>query len=1172
MIFLRFLTSLILIGCLQPVLGQVVMNEVQSRNTSGIIDDDAEYSDWIELYNTSNATVNLKDYSINDNLIDSIGWVFPDIELPAHGYLLIFASGKDRKTFGLNYKTVINRGDDWQYVIPPSDLAQGEWRSPGFDAAAWQTGKSGFGYGDNDDQTVLNSLNSIFIRKEFSIDKLDALEDILLHVDYDDGFIAFLNGKPIAMENVQVPGTLDYNNVIANGGHEAEMYQGGQPTEYRLDLKTLTVFEGSNVLAVQGYNTSAGSSDFSLAPYLTIGATNYGFTQVADFIQNENGSLHTNFKIKNEGESLFLFNAEHQLVDSLWVVELPADVSYGRFPDGASNWKYFMQPTPGEVNANPIDVLRNDSVFFSLPSGFYSGEIQVELSTHSKDVVIRYTTDGAEPTAGSLNYFRPISLSKTTPLRAAAFLDGIKISELFTHSFFINETHTLPVFSIVTDPPNLWDYNEGIYELGPNAESGNPNFGANFWQDWEKQVHLDYFDEQKIQHIDQDAGIKIAGAWSRANAQKSLAVFARSQYGKGSFRYSFFKDLKIDKFESFLLRNSGNDWSSTMLRDGYVSEIAKVLNVDRLAFQPAVVYLNGEYWGIQNQREKPNEAYFEGHYGIQDEELNLLEVQNQVVNGSSSGYLDMLSFLQSRNLHEDLSYKLLKEMVDVDCFIDYELIQIYIQNTDWPGNNIKFWNSTKPHSKWRWLLYDTDFGFDIWDDNNYRDDGLSFATNPSGPGWPNPPWSTYLLRKLLTNDDFKNQFMNRMADLLNTTFQPDIMDARLDSIISLTQHEMSRHLVRWGQGKNWLGKIAIIQRFNANRPAYVWQHFNTYFSTNNYNVTLSISNANDGRIKVNSIVPDEYPFMGSYFGNVPVKFTALPKVGYKFVRWEKGSTSTDASITLKLTKNLQLQAVFEPLSGNEVVDIVINEINYFSGEEYNSGDWLELYNNSKFTIDLHEFVLSDVADPTGYIFPENTLLYPDAYLVVCNDQEKFSSVHSSVRNVIGNISFGFSRKGDELILTDPQNNLVDRVKYETYQPWPIEPFETAATLELKNVNLDNNLYSSWEAGPLGGTPGAANYTTTSNDELVANKAKPTCFPTRFHDYTTLRFQDVGSSPYTVKILDLQGRLRNLISGEFGDDSTHYLDIFTETENYQPGIYFVHVQTATMVETIKVLKL
>jgi hypothetical protein len=208
-----------------------------------------------------------------------------------------------------------------------------------------------------------------------------------------------------------------------------------------------------------------------------------------------------------------------------------------------------------------------------------------------------------------------------------------------------------------------------------------------------------------------------------------------------------------------------------------VSEVVKNLNIDRLAYQPSTVYLNGGYWGIMNIRDKPNEHYFKSTHNVDPDNLILLEGNASVIHGSNEGYNNLLSFIESNDLSVEENYNHVAGQIDISCFIDYQLTQIFINNRDWPGNNIKYWKSNTPNGKWRWLLFDTDFGFGLYDGLDFMQDGITFATERYGPDWPNPPWSTFLLRKLLNSTTFKNQFINRMADLMNTTFLPDKMNA-----------------------------------------------------------------------------------------------------------------------------------------------------------------------------------------------------------------------------------------------------------------------------------------------------------------------------------------------------------------------------------------------------------
>jgi hypothetical protein len=375
-----------------------------------------------------------------------------------------------------------------------------------------------------------------------------------------------------------------------------------------------------------------------------------------------------------------------------------------------------------------------------------------------------YSLDGSVPDQNSSPYVSPIVIDETAVLKIKSFADNFIPSPTFTSTYFINQDKELPIISLSTDPQNLWDYETGIYVLGPNAESEYPYFNANFWQDWERPANFEYYDIDQDQKINQDVIIKIFGGWSRANEQKSLSVFSNKN---DNLSYEFFPKLNVSEFRSIVLRNSGNDWSSTMLRDGFIHSLAADLAIDHLAYQPAVLYLNGEYWGIHNIREKLNLNYIASHHNVKKQNISLLEHNGSVIDGTNEDYIEMIDFLNSHNLVLDANYEVMKNHIDINSFINYQLLEIFAANTDWPGNNVKYWRDNSENGKWRWILFDTDFGFNwIWSED-YTHNTLEFALEENGPEWPNPPWSTFILRKLLENQSFQNDFVNRYADLPN---------------------------------------------------------------------------------------------------------------------------------------------------------------------------------------------------------------------------------------------------------------------------------------------------------------------------------------------------------------------------------------------------------------------
>ncbi|MDA3880087.1 MAG: CotH kinase family protein [Prolixibacteraceae bacterium] len=1153
---------------------QVVINEVVSSNSTGYTDDDGETNDWIELYNNSDNAINLDGYFLNDKNDTESVWQFPPLILEAGQHLVVFASGKDRYSPAFCYKTIITEGDSWSYLVTDNNYPNSAWRTTHFDDLAWQKGISGFGYDDNDDNTVIYPLYSIYIRKEFQINNPDDVQKILLHVDYDDAFAAFINGELVAHENLTFTNAHNLNEINVTTDHEANMYSGGKPDEFVINPGDTELLPGTNVLAIQAYNINNYSSDFTIIPFLSIGSTLFETYKTEWFINDSctTESFHTNFKINKEGESIYLFEPDGSISDSINVPELFTNASYGRFPDGADDYFYFTLPTPQQANTDPQNEMRNPELTFSPEAGFYNGTQSISILTDISDVEIRYTTDGSEPNSESYLFTSPIRISKPTPIRAAIYRNGIQLGETTTNTYFVNVSHTLPVISLSTAPKNFFDYHEGILVEGPNAQPADPHYGANYWMDWEKEVHFELFDINGEQQIDQGAGVKITGNYSRMSDLKSMALFARSQYGKGSFDYSLFNDRGYKIFETLLLRNSGNDFGFSMLRDGYVSEVVKNLDMERLAYQPAIVYLNGEYWGILNMRDKPNEHYFKSNYNIEKEELNLLEGNASAIHGTDAEYRQLINFISNRQLNDSETYSTVAMQIDISCYIDYQLTQIFINNGDWPGNNIKYWKSNKPGSKWRWLLFDTDFGMGLYNMYKYSENTLILATATNGPDWPNPPWSTLLFRKLLTNNDFKHQFISRAADLMNTTFSSSNMTGKLDSIVAIIEPEIEGHLNKWGGWKNnWNNQINEIKTFANYRPTYMRNHFRSFFGlSQNYTVNITVSDVKSGKVKVNTITPGNYPFNGIYFSNVPVTFKALPQAGHRFVRWEGASQSEKSKIELFLNGTTNLHAVFEDVEQTDA-EIVINEINYRSDDEYNSGDWIEIYNKSDFAIDLFGWKIADQNLQNGFVFPQNTIIYPGDYLVICNNTGRFSTTYPKVQNIIGDMKFGLSSEGETISLYNIENALIDQVSYLPAAPWPTAPLNTSSTLELESPGYENAMAQSWSAGLAGGTPGMQNsiYTSTRTISNLADNAQ--CSPSPFKQHTTLGFNSRTGEEYEISICDLSGNVLNTINGIVLFDGRQYIDIFTEHSKFSRGIYFVKIKTSTKVETIKVVK-
>jgi hypothetical protein len=628
--------------------------------------------------------------------------------------------------------------------------------------------------------------------------------------------------------------------------------------------------------------------------------------------------LHTNFKLSSDGEEVVLSDASGKVVSRLLVHGAPTGYSVGLNASGENG--FFAVPTPGTANTTSWFTGWIDRrVTFSQPGGENS-EGSVALSGAADGQVIRYTLDGTVPTANSPLYTSPIPIQGATTVRARIFQADQIPSATASRTFLPGKTHDLPVVTLITEPRNLFDENTGIYVFGKKHEKEPPFFGANFWQDWEREIHFSFYEADGTLGTTFDAGVKIFGGWSRANDQRSLSIFARSRYGTDEIIYPLFQDVLYDEFQALVLRNSGNDWMRTMLRDATLTSLMEGTGLDYTAYRPVVVYLNGEYWGIYNLREKVNEHFLASRHAVDADRIDLLEGNATVVQGSNAEYRTLMQFVESRDLSTQ-NYGEVVQQMDINNFITYQVAQIYFNNVDWPGNNIKYWKA--PGTQWRWILFDVDFSFGLYGDEDYMNNTLEFATATLGPNWPNPPWSTLLLRRLLTNDAFKQDFINTFADTLNSRFLPDHVIQRIDQNAAAIASEIPRHYERWQRDlpedtpeedirtlEHWHEDLEQMRTFARQRPLYLWRYLAEFFELQDP-VPVSIENASPdgGRVLLNSLPIADAQWSGQYFPGIPITLVAEAKPGYRFSHWGDDSTNTSNV----WTTDPALQTTFAPV-------------------------------------------------------------------------------------------------------------------------------------------------------------------------------------------------------------------------------------------------------------------
>lgn len=695
------------------------------------------------------------------------------------------------------------------------------------------------------------------------------------------------------------------------------------------------------------------------------------------------GELHTNYGVSAGGEQLFLTHSNGTLLDQSPERELEDDISLGRQPDGTGNWFLFDEPTPGVANTSEPLVVQLDPPEFSHEPGFYNSAFNLELSHDEEDVTFYYTLNGSTPTEESAVYSGPISISdrsnepnsfstiptnfmnneygfrepaglipKSTVLRILAVKEGYRPAES-THTYFVfpegKEKHKLPVISITTDSLNLFGHEQGIYVPGTHYEEGKDDTG-NYYQrgdNWERVASFEFFDDDGELQVSQNVGLRIHGGFTRRYAHKTLRVYARGEYGEGSINYEIFPDEEYDEYERLLLRNSGNEQGYTMFRDAAAHTIVSHFNMDTQAHRPSVVYINGEYWGIHNIRERFDDNYLERVYRVDGDRIDYLTNRWEIQYGSNWPYQDMVNFIDSADLSDEANLDSVKTLMDIDNFLDYYTAEIYFINTDWPFGNIDFWrlhtayNEHAPaghDGRWRWMFFDLDASFGFVENADYN----MLARVTRRYLFDDVTWPNLIIWNLLQNESFKHDFINRMADHLNTSFRTDRVLGIIDNLQLQIESEMPQYSQRWGrpEGMNqWHGFVNGMRNFAEQRPEFMRQNILNHFGLESTEtISVNVDNAAHGEVIVNSLLissetpgvdENPYPWSGTYFSGVPVTLKARPEFGFNLSHWfVDGKEVYNEELTILPDTTENITAVFDDFSLTDFDTHRLSEGNY----------------------------------------------------------------------------------------------------------------------------------------------------------------------------------------------------------------------------------------------------
>lgn len=758
------------------------INEYMTKNTYVIYDSNGQYSDWVELYNSSGEEVSLRGYALSDS--QSGGkWFFPDdAVIPAGGYIVVFctdALSSDPSVYHAGFK--LSGGD----VLTLYSVA-----------------------GTVVDSVEVNDLNP----------------NVSCGRDPTSG--------EFRLFAVPTPGRVN-----STGSYELMSAVQSAPTSPLYISEALCVSDNSGKYSrdfIEIHNASA--EDISLKgcalsksgegedgkkftfPSMKIPAGGYQVVYCTGKNSTKKDNLTAAFKLNQGGEDICLFDSGGHIIDILTTGKQTYSHSSGRANGAKGGVVHFENPTPGAANSGTIYEGYAPMPSLSAEGGYVKAGFQVTIDV-PQGTTVRYTVSGTDPTERSSVYKGAITVNETTVVKAAAFREGYLPSQTVFATFLVEQEHSIPVVSVASDPYGLFSNSEGIL----SSHVGGLLAGKeNYYSDEERPITFEYY-ENGSKMAAFNAMTRVFGETSRKQPQKALAVILSEKCGANEVYYRFFGEYSVDVFSSFVLRPSGQDWMKAHMRDELCSRLARGMAIDRMEAQPVALYLNGEYWGLYYLREKLNEDYLVHKYGMTKGQIDIVKWERAQQAGSRDGYLELCDYCETHDLTVQKYYDYVCSQIDMDSLMDWWIFETYVANND--TGNVRCYRDQND-GKWRWMLFDLDYAFTL---STYQKNYVSMYMR--GPFHGQAQCNNSIPRNLLKNEEFREKFILRYFRHVKTTFAPTRVNAFMDDLSTEMEDEMPRQAERWGSPtvSYWNYNMKIIKTIAAKKPELAKQQIKEAF-------------------------------------------------------------------------------------------------------------------------------------------------------------------------------------------------------------------------------------------------------------------------------------------------------------------------------------------------------
>ena len=907
--------------------GQLFINEGSNKNYSVLPDEDGDYEDWIEIYNSGTTAIDLFNYSLSDNSTPG-EWSFPHQIIQPNEYIIVFCSEKNR--FASTPFTNV--------LIDSTFQPQPGWNTHYFTTPFFWDGVSNI---------VLNlcTYNSFYECNSIHSQSTTNFNSATIALNYPGSACGFSGGSNAQQRpNIRFNSSIIGTGTIQNGYYDypsaySNWYEGARQ-QYLYSASEL-ISAGLSPGNIDSLSFDVIATCPTSLQFIELSMSNTGINSLSpNFVPATGNFQHTNFKISSTGETIKLYNPSGTVVSALNVNCGPGyDISVGHFLDGSGTLKRFSSPTPGVSNnfSIPSDGYAAAPVF-SINSGIFPSPISVTISDpNNPNATIYYTLDGSDPNENSSQWNgTPIYIFQSKILRARSYLNGLIPSTITSASYLFNVNHTTPIISLVSDPQNLF---------GPTGMFDNPTL------DLLKTASVDYFDSTLNHNLlfSQRAGIIMDGGWgARGKPQRPFRIkWDDGVLGEGPVYGNIIPDrTNRTIYSDFYLRNGSNLNLILPYKDGVQGKMMGEGTFNYYsASRPVSLYVNGVYWGLYDLREKFNTEMFEIYDGASENTIEILGstaqygFQLRAVEGDVQNFYNSYNNLIQLNPLDTSYWSQADQYFDLNYLNDYWIGEVWMNNVDWvPGyNNIKIYRSDATNYRWRYCLMDLEYGLlpndystilgsnELNCAHNYLSGLLNWpASDPNNP-------HVNIWMHSLQNERFKNYFINRFADQMNTVYLPSRLLEIENDMFNRTVSEMANEYERWGDPNNVQAQVdafyqyhLIFQEDLVCRPENMRNHIQTNFNLpQQVNVQLNVYPQNAGKIEISTITPNIYPWNGIYFDGVPIQLEAQAEPGYQFSHWEANNLISDTTnaIFLDTLTNNSVNFIAHFISTVDLVEI-----------------------------------------------------------------------------------------------------------------------------------------------------------------------------------------------------------------------------------------------------------